>query len=152
VTVPRIAAIRSEKGIDQKTLADKVGIPRMSLHRIETGVSGITATMRDLIAGALGVEPGDLDDPVDAATISAWGVSRHLYSSVLACFDELQNANHLVAAARLALDSAEIDHDDRAAVAQLLIGVQKTLGAMMSAMTAANERDAAALRSTGGAQ
>jgi transcriptional regulator with XRE-family HTH domain len=59
----RLKAIRERKALTQAELAQKAGINRVTLARIETGAQPYPATTRKL-AEALGVEPAELMDPL----------------------------------------------------------------------------------------
>ncbi len=50
----RIAEIRKEQGMSQADLADKCGMQRPNITRIETGSCGITLNVLEKIAQALG--------------------------------------------------------------------------------------------------
>lgn len=58
--LPRLKAIRLQKMLSQEELAEKAGLSRVAVTRLETGrVDARFATVRKL-AAALGVEPTDL--------------------------------------------------------------------------------------------
>ena len=59
----RLKALRERKALTQEELAQKAGINRVTLARIETGAEPYPKTVRKL-AEALGVEPADLMDPL----------------------------------------------------------------------------------------
>jgi transcriptional regulator with XRE-family HTH domain len=52
----RIRDLRAERGLNQEELAEKVGVFRTYMSRIETGVANPTLTMVYALADALGVE------------------------------------------------------------------------------------------------
>lgn len=52
----RIRDLRAERGLNQEDLAEKVGVFRTYMSRIETGVANPTLTMIYALADALGVE------------------------------------------------------------------------------------------------
>jgi transcriptional regulator with XRE-family HTH domain len=58
----RIREARDGRGLTQEVLADKVGISRGYLARIETGRHEPSLTMLAKLAKALGVKPGALLD------------------------------------------------------------------------------------------
>jgi transcriptional regulator with XRE-family HTH domain len=62
VRLTRLKTLRQRKALTQQELADKAGINRVTLARIETGAEPYPATTRRL-AQALGVEPEALMDP-----------------------------------------------------------------------------------------
>jgi transcriptional regulator with XRE-family HTH domain len=57
--------LRHQKGISQEALADKTGIFRTYLSRIETGRSNPTLAVLDALAGALDVLPHSLLLPME---------------------------------------------------------------------------------------
>jgi transcriptional regulator with XRE-family HTH domain len=60
----RLKAMRERKALTQQELADRAGINRVTLARIETGgAEPYPATVRKL-AEALGVEPAELMEPL----------------------------------------------------------------------------------------
>jgi DNA-binding XRE family transcriptional regulator len=66
--MPKLADIRNVRFLNQRELAEKAGISRYTIIRIEAGeVRPYTHTMR-AIAEALGVEPGEIDWPAAAAS------------------------------------------------------------------------------------
>lgn len=56
----RIAALRSERGMTQESLATALGIATKNLQRIESGTQNLTLRSLDVIANALGVEAHEL--------------------------------------------------------------------------------------------
>lgn len=63
VKLTRLRSIRERKALSQQELADKAGISRVALVRIEAGASEpYPSTVRKL-ASALSVEPHDLMEP-----------------------------------------------------------------------------------------
>lgn len=52
----RIRDLRAERGLNQEELAEKVGVFRTYMSRIETGVANPTLTMVYALADALDVE------------------------------------------------------------------------------------------------
>ena len=56
----RLAKIRRQANLSQTELADVVGITQASVSRIESGVQGMTETVRVRMADALGVSPSEL--------------------------------------------------------------------------------------------
>jgi transcriptional regulator with XRE-family HTH domain len=61
VKLQRLKGARERKGMTQAELAEKAGISRVLVIRIEAGLDADQATMRK-IAEALECEPGDLQD------------------------------------------------------------------------------------------
>jgi transcriptional regulator with XRE-family HTH domain len=62
VKLTRLKAVRQRKALSQQELAERAGINRVTLARIETGAEPYPATTRKL-AQALGVEPEALMEP-----------------------------------------------------------------------------------------
>lgn len=60
--IVRLAEIRKAKGFTQQGLADKSGVSRVSIARIETGVMSPTLKALERLAEALGVTVGELTD------------------------------------------------------------------------------------------
>jgi transcriptional regulator with XRE-family HTH domain len=56
----RIRAMRQAKGITQDQLADKTGLNRVHLYRLESGKQSMTLRTLKLIADTLGVRVRDL--------------------------------------------------------------------------------------------
>ena len=56
----RIKTLRLKKGIIQDDLADRAGLNRVHLYRLETGRQSMTLRTLKIIADALGVRPADL--------------------------------------------------------------------------------------------
>lgn len=52
----RIRDLRAERGLNQEELAEKVGVFRTYMSRIETGAANPTLTMIYALADALGVD------------------------------------------------------------------------------------------------
>jgi transcriptional regulator with XRE-family HTH domain len=63
----RIRQLRAEAGLTQDELAERAGIFRTYMSRVETGEANPTLTIVHALAGALGVEVQRLFDPVDTA-------------------------------------------------------------------------------------
>jgi transcriptional regulator with XRE-family HTH domain len=59
----QIAGLRAERGLSQQILAQKAGINRVTLARIELAVHQPTLDTLDAIARALGVRLVDLIEP-----------------------------------------------------------------------------------------
>lgn len=76
----RVKELRNAQGVTQEELADRVGMFRTYMSRIETGTANPTLTMIYALAGALKVTVTALfDEPVDAGsarTRSRAGTSR----------------------------------------------------------------------------
>lgn len=60
MTGQRLREIREAKGLKQNFVADRAGLTKQQLSRIETGVRDITLNEFVAIARAMGEEPGDL--------------------------------------------------------------------------------------------
>lgn len=56
---PNLRRLREEAFLSQQELADRSGISKAAIHRIETGQPARLSTLRRL-AGALGVAPASL--------------------------------------------------------------------------------------------
>ena len=56
----RIRDLRAERGLNQEELAEKVGVFRTYMSRVETGAANPTLTMIYALADALGVSVGEL--------------------------------------------------------------------------------------------
>lgn len=56
----RTRKLREERGLIQKELADRAGLARNTVARIEQGRLAPSATTVSKLADALGVRPGDL--------------------------------------------------------------------------------------------
>ena len=56
----RLAAIRRQANLSQTELADVVGITQASVSRIESGVQGMTESVKVRMADALGLAPDEL--------------------------------------------------------------------------------------------
>lgn len=52
----QLKAARQKKGLSQRALADRVGVPQAHVSRIEQGLVNPTATTLDQLAAALGLE------------------------------------------------------------------------------------------------
>lgn len=75
----RIRELRSERQLTQEELADRVGVFRTYMSRVETGIANPTLTLIHALADALGVPVVDLfDAPAGTArrTRSLQGASR----------------------------------------------------------------------------
>ena len=59
VPIPRLAQLRMRRALSQAMLAERAGVSRPTIARIEAGDSARFATIHKL-AEALGVEPVDL--------------------------------------------------------------------------------------------
>ncbi len=57
--VPSLRRLRIEKFLTQDELAERSGVGSATIHRLENGTAARLTTIRKL-AGALGVEPGQL--------------------------------------------------------------------------------------------
>ncbi len=67
-TVLRLKALREAAGLSQAALAERAGVRRETLNRLENGRSGrITLELLDRLATALGVLPGELVERRPAA-------------------------------------------------------------------------------------
>jgi transcriptional regulator with XRE-family HTH domain len=60
----RVRALRTKKGISQEELAERCGVHRTYMGRIERGETNITLTNIHKIARGLGVLPASLIDEV----------------------------------------------------------------------------------------
>jgi transcriptional regulator with XRE-family HTH domain len=60
--LPRLKALRERRALSQAELAEKAGITRATLSRLEGGAERPYPSTIRKIAAALGVEPGDLMD------------------------------------------------------------------------------------------
>src|SRR5712692_2884225 len=70
VTLARLRSVRQRKALTQQELAEKAGVNRVTIARLEGGVDEPRpATLRKL-AAALGVEPANLMGRVTAADAS----------------------------------------------------------------------------------
>ena len=58
----RVRALRTKKGISQEELADRCGVHRTYMGRIERGETNITLTNIHKVARGLGVSPASLVD------------------------------------------------------------------------------------------
>jgi transcriptional regulator with XRE-family HTH domain len=56
----RIQAIRQKQGITQDQLAERTGLNRVHLYRLETGRQSMTLRTLKIIANTLGVRAADL--------------------------------------------------------------------------------------------
>lgn len=61
VKLPRLKGARERKGLTQQELAERAGVSRPTVTRLEAGMQANPPTARK-IAQALGCEPGDLMD------------------------------------------------------------------------------------------
>jgi transcriptional regulator with XRE-family HTH domain len=59
VVLPSLAYWRGQRDFTQERLAERVGLCRNTVWRIEAGYPAFLRTVR-LLAGALGVDPADL--------------------------------------------------------------------------------------------
>ncbi len=73
----RIKELRAEHGLTQEELAERSGMFRTYMSRVESGVANPTLTMLYQIAGAFGVDVRELLTPVTSAN-----VARRVKSSV----------------------------------------------------------------------
>lgn len=64
----RIKELRAEREITQEELAERVGIFRTYMSRIETGVGNPTLTTIHALAQSLGVEVAELFEPPTATS------------------------------------------------------------------------------------
>ncbi|MDB4886451.1 MAG: Helix-turn-helix domain [Gemmatimonadetes bacterium] len=71
----RLEILRIERGVSKQHLARHAGTSRQQLWRVMTGKSELTSSLRERLASALAVEPGDL---ANGTTSSALG---HVASS-----------------------------------------------------------------------
>jgi transcriptional regulator with XRE-family HTH domain len=58
----RVRTLRTKKGISQEELADRCGVHRTYMGRIERGETNITLTNIQKVARGLGVSPASLLD------------------------------------------------------------------------------------------
>ena len=65
-TLGRLKAIRESKFLTQAMLAERSGISRPNIARLERGDEEARFTTMHKLAEALGVEPGDLVEPSGA--------------------------------------------------------------------------------------
>jgi transcriptional regulator with XRE-family HTH domain len=63
VRLTQLRAIRERKALTQDELAEKAGVSRQTVLKIEGGLEPRPKTVRKL-AAALGVEPADLMEPL----------------------------------------------------------------------------------------
>ena len=56
----RVRQLRFDKGLNQEELADRIGVFRTYMSRIETGAGNPTLDMIHALASALGVTPASL--------------------------------------------------------------------------------------------
>lgn len=56
----RLAALRKDKGLSQKALAERIGLSKIQAHRYESGASQPTLEVIKKLAVALGVSADDL--------------------------------------------------------------------------------------------
>lgn len=71
VTLPRLRIFRERKALSQRELADLAGMTHTQISRIETGLSKPYPTTVRKLAHALGVEPFELMEPIDAKSVAA---------------------------------------------------------------------------------
>ena len=72
----RIKQLRSEKGFTQEELADRVGVFRTYMSRIETGVGNPTLDMIHALADSLGVQIPELFEPATGEVAKVRSTAR----------------------------------------------------------------------------
>ncbi len=89
----RVKQLRTEKGFTQEELADRVGVFRTYMSRIETGVGNPTLDMIHALADTLGVPVASLFEPAviepDTRVRSSAGASRGPGQSALSAREKL---------------------------------------------------------------
>lgn len=65
VKLTRLKVIRERKALTQEELAQRAGVSRITVARLETGVDEPRPSTTRKLAAALGVEPEALMDPLD---------------------------------------------------------------------------------------
>ena len=69
----RLRALRAERGLSQEEVAARAGMAASTLSRLESGARRLALDHLAPLAGALGVEVGDLLAPATAGTRASTG-------------------------------------------------------------------------------
>jgi transcriptional regulator with XRE-family HTH domain len=64
----RLRRLRQERFLTQAELAERAGLTKLTISRLEAGRAAPHARTVRKLAAALGVEPGDLARPEDVST------------------------------------------------------------------------------------
>jgi transcriptional regulator with XRE-family HTH domain len=96
----RLEILRIERGVSKQRLARHAGTSRQQLWRVMTGKSELTSSLRERLASALSVEPGELFSAASAhraaAMGSAFGFPPALPAPSPTVTDYLANPRHVV--------------------------------------------------------
>jgi transcriptional regulator with XRE-family HTH domain len=96
----RLEILRIERGVSKQRLARHAGTSRQQLWRVMTGKSELTSSLRERLALALAVEPGELFSAASAhrpsAIGSAFGFPPTLPAVAPTASDYLADPRHVV--------------------------------------------------------
>src|SRR3954469_25687866 len=97
----RLEILRIERGVSKQRLPRHAGTSRQQLWRVMTGKSELTSSLRERLATALAVEPGDLvsatSSTSSAHVSSSFAMNASTSLTVATVSDYLADASHVTA-------------------------------------------------------